>query len=91
MATIRFWGGKLDGIVINTEDSDKQDWHLFLLMLEMSLMENPVGALYYYGEHYIIKPLGNDHVALCQEFGGLYDILQDIKDVDFPEDQAYFF
>ncbi len=91
MATIKFWAGKLDGTIINTEDTDKEEWHLFMLMREMVNSDDIVGALYYYGEHYIIRHINGERIALCQTGGELYDLLQEIKENDFPEEIAYFF
>ena len=93
MAIIKFWAGKLDGTIIDTDATDKPDWHLFMLMREFvnSKDDKLVGALYYYGEHYIIKQVEGERVALCQTGGELHDLLQEIKEGDFPDDIAYFF
>lgn len=91
MATVKFWGGKLDGTILNTDDTDKPDWHLFMLVRELVNTEDSVGVLYYYGEHYIIKEFAGEKSALYQAGGELHDLLQKIKNDDFPEDTAYFF
>lgn len=93
MAKITFWGGKLDGTIIETSDTDKEDWHLFILLKEYinSNDDKIVGALYYYGEHYIIREFGGETIAMNQNSGELFGMLQNIKNDDFPDDNAYFF
>lgn len=91
MAIVKFWGGKLDGIEIDTLDNEKSNWLLHQLMKEMDESDDAVGALYYHGEHYIIKTAVEGQIALSQTTGELFALLQQIKDRDFPEDTAYFF
>lgn len=88
---ITFWGGKLDGVVIDLDDNSKSDWQLFQLLQMMYEEEDHTGAMYYYGEHYIVRECNGSTAAMHQSSGELFDMLQEIKRNDFPDHFAYFF
>jgi len=92
VSEINFWGGKLDGVCIDTSQSDKKEWLLFDLMKQLVETKDAVGALYYYGEHYIIRKHPDGYrIAQHVNDGELFVLLDQIKNGDFPEDKAYFF
>lgn len=92
MAIVYFWGGKLDGTAIDTSQTDKSAWLLFALMFNLIETKDAVGALFYYGEHYIIrKTAEGNRIAQHVNDGELFVLLDQIQKADFPEERAYFF